>query len=265
MDLLNGVGVSRGGNSSSTSNNTLNVIAPDHPFWSQALTSPKTNILQRQFSSQPAPPPQSSKECSASSTEELGLSNLKVIASQPFHNNGIENSVPLDDNPNIGTQSNILNYPSNLRLAPIGSSSAYQVSETFPNHGFTANSNQNTIRPQSISPMANNQRQSSTSDDSPKSTSSIQTKPVQESNQIWPERSQYSKQKQAYVETNGVGPRFKNMAINKASPTSPSSNIIPMSSAPFINKSQQQQPPRLLNKKYQQMFQDLLIQSQKIC
>lgn len=254
MDLLNGLGLSAGGgaHSSSTSHNTLNVIAPDHPFWSQALTSPKPNILMSQFSSQPEPEKKTSNKCTPGSTEELGLGNLKSIGSQSFYNNGIENSVPLDDVMNNGTQSNILNYPSNLRLAPIGSSSAYQMSETLPDRSFVDNANQHAIRQQPNISIVNNQRQSVTSDQSPKSNSSVQTKNAQENNKIWPERSQYPKQKPTFVESNGVGPRFKNMAINKSNPTSPSSNVLPMSSVTFVNKSQPQQPPRLSNKKYQQ-------------
>ena len=49
MDLLNGSGVS-GGKQNGSVSNTLNVIAPDHPFWNQpALPTQKINMLDHQF------------------------------------------------------------------------------------------------------------------------------------------------------------------------------------------------------------------------
>ena len=49
MDLLNGAGVS-GGKQNGTNPKTLNVIAPDHPFWNQSvLPTQKMSMLEHQF------------------------------------------------------------------------------------------------------------------------------------------------------------------------------------------------------------------------
>ena len=48
MDLLNGAGVPDGKQNGSTPK-TLNVIAPDHPFWNQSVSSQKLSILHHQL------------------------------------------------------------------------------------------------------------------------------------------------------------------------------------------------------------------------
>ena len=249
MDLLNGAGVPDG-KQNGTGPKTLNVIAPDHPFWNQSLTSQKMSMLQHQFFSPPVPPQQLRNEC-ISSTEGLGLSNLKLVG-QTFHNNGLENSIPLDDAPNLYMQSQSSNHTNSLRLAPIGSSSAYQVSESMPNPFDFKDNNQNTMSQQNTL-LTNNQRQIAPSE-TPQKTNNlpqiIKSPQKQEDSQIWPERHQYSKQKQNYTEAqNGIGPRLKNAAISKPN-MAPTSNI-PLSSATYVHKVNQP-PPRLMNKKITQ-------------
>ena len=248
MDLLNGAGVPDGQQNGSTPK-TLNVIAPDHPFWNQSVSSQKLSMLQHQFFAPPVQQQLSNQ--SISSTEDLGLSNLKLVG-QTFLNNGLENSIPLDDAPNPYMQPKSLNHQNSLRLAPIGSSSAYQVSENMPNlfdfrdvfDNHNGMSQQNTL-------ITNNQRQATASESLSKASSLINkpSTPKHENNHAWPERNQYSKQKSNYIEQhNGIGPRFKNTAISKPN-TSPTN--IPVTSSTYVSKANQQ-PPRLMNKKIAQ-------------
>ena len=196
MNLLNGAG-GPDGQQNGSNPKTLNVIAPDHPFWSQSVTSPKMSILQHQFFSPPVPPQEPQKDC-IPSTEGLGLSNLKLVG-QMFQNNGLENSIPLDDAPNPYMQSKSSNHTNSLRLAPIGCSSAYQVSESMPNPFDFKDNNQNTMSQQNTL-LTNNQRQIAHSESHPKTNNlPVKSPQKQEDNQIWPERHQYLQQKQNYT------------------------------------------------------------------
>ena len=247
MDLLNGAGVS-GGKQNGTNPKTLNVIAPDHPFWNQSvLPTQKMSMLEHQFFSPSIP--QQLNNGWISPTEDLGLSNLKLVG-QSFQNNGLENSIPLDDAPTPYMQSISSNHSNNLRLAPIGSSSAYQVSEAMPNlFDFRDDlNNQNQVSQQNTS-ITSNQRQAIASESLSKANDLTMKQNIrQDSTQIWPERNQTSKQKSNYIEHhNGIGPRFKNHAISKSN-GSYSSNI-PSSST---NYKANHQPPRLMNKKMAQ-------------
>merc|ERR1712079_771896 len=99
--------------------------------------------------------------------------------------------------------------------------------------------------------LTNNQRQIAHSESHPKTNNlPVKSPQKQEDNQIWPERHQYSQQKQNYTAAqNGIGPRFKNTATSKPN-MSPSPNS-PLSSATYVHKVNQQ-PPRLMNKKIAQ-------------
>ena len=224
--------------------NVISVIAPDHPFWNQTVSSKKMTMLQHQFWTAPTLQ-ETNKECTPS-TEELGLSSLKIIG-EPFQTNMRENTMHLDDNPSHNTYSKAPNIPNNLRLAPIGSSSAYQVSENLSKPDFADNSHQYTTNPQQTRIIPDTQRQITATYEAPKLDSSPQPKQTKEYNQMWPERSQFTRQKANYLEASR-GPRFKNIATNKAQ-TTPSDNI-PTSSATFVNKTHLQ-TQRLLPKKYQ--------------
>ena len=256
MDLFNRASVSGGKTNGSSTTNTLNVIAPDHPFWSQALSSQKMSMLHHQFFTPTAQTQQEIHKESKPPNDGLGLSNLKIVAHQPFQNNGIENNIHLDDMHNLGSQPTTSNYPNNLRLAPIGSSRAYQVSEMLPNFDLIDNPNHGTLRsPQSRSVGGSNKQLAGSPHDSPKSYSPLSTDPTtQVENQMWPERSQlYSRQQQNQnLEASCVGPRFNNTTISKPK-NSAAQNISNIPSTAFaskINQQQQQPPPRLRNMKY---------------
>ena len=252
MDRTKGKGVS----SEATPNTTtkcLNVIAPDHPFWSQALSSKTSNTPQHQtLSSNDQPKKEICKE-SLTSNQQLGLSNL-TIAGQPFQNNGTENGIHLYDQSNMngGRVQQPTDFSNNLRLAPIGSSSAYQVSsDPLRDSLFSHVYNGYNIGPSQNQLMVDRNAEIRTSPEQNKSIHPrlSETSAIQRENGIWPSAFKPIAQKENKVVAQGVGPRFKNTSGNKGQ-IHHSSNHMPMTTDSFVSKSQSQQPPpRMMNTK----------------